>query len=210
MPTTVYLVRSGSTKWDAEGKLVGRKDIGLTDVGLQQAKGADAILGPVDVHDFLASPLSRAVETAEIIARHHDQNPGRDPRLTDLDIGPWQGKAVEELENEQAYQDLLRGLVEAFPDGEDLEAARRRTVSSVEQAVGDNESESNIVMVTHCAPIQLILTYYLGMPVGYYHRFVLNPGSVTVLNIDQEMGLPKILGINLTSAVEVMVKIDTI
>jgi broad specificity phosphatase PhoE len=201
-------VRCGETKWHAEGKLVGQRDLPLSSVGLRQAKGVDAILGPVEVQDFLSSPLSRARETAEIIARHQEVDPGRDPRLTNIHVGPWEGMRLADMEREPAFGELLGGTAARFPDGEDLEDARTRVVHSVEQAIGDNQSGANIVMVTHCAPIQLILTHYLGMPVGHYRRLVLNPGSVSTLCIDPELGRPSVLGINWTSTVEVMVNVE--
>jgi len=208
LSSTVFLVRSGETRWHAEGKLLGRRNIGLSEVGLRQAKGASAILGSLEIKDFMSSPLARAMDTAEIIARHHPLTPGRDRRLTDVDVGKaWEGKLLRSLEQEKEYQSLLHGEATSYPDGEDLEMARKRMVAAIQQAVSDNQSGAKIVVVSHAGPIQLALTYYLDMPLGSYQRLLLNPGSVSVLTIDVDLGLPKILGINWTSSAEVMVNV---
>ena len=210
MSSTVFLVRSGETRWHAEGKLLGRRNIGLSEVGLRQAKGASTILGSLEIKDFMSSPLARAMDTAEIIARHHTLTPGRDRRLTDVDVGKgWEGKSLRSLEQEKDYQSLLHGEATAYPDGEDLEMARTRMVAAIQQAVSDNQSGANIVIVSHAGPIQLALTYFLEMPLGGYQRLMLNPGSVSVLTIDVDLGLSKIIGINWTSSVEVMVNVVT-
>ncbi len=210
MSSTVFLVRSGETRWHADGKLPGRRNIGLSEVGLRQAKGASALLGSLEIKDFMSSPLARAMDTAEIIARHHPLTPGRDARLTDVDIGKaWEGKTLRSLEQDNAFQDMLRGKTTAYPDGEDLEVARRRMVAAIQQAVADNISGANIVVVSHAATIQLALTHYLDMPLSSYQRLLLNPGSVSALTIDADLGLPKIIGINWTSTAEVMVNVIT-
>ena len=208
MSSTVFLVRSGETRWHAEGRLLGRRNIGLSEVGLRQAKGASAILGSLEIKDFMSSPLARAMDTAEIIARHHTLAPGRDRRLTDVDVGKaWEGKTIRSLENDEEYQSMLEGRSTRYPNGEDLEEARTRMVAAIQQAVGDNQRGDNIVIVSHAATIQLALSHYLNMPLASYQRLLLNPGSVSTLTIDVDLGLPKILGINWTSAAEVMVNV---
>lgn len=209
MSSTVFLVRSGETRWHAEGKLLGRRNIGLSEVGLRQAKGASAILGSMEIKDFMSSPLARAMDTAEIIARHHPLTPGRDRRLTDVDVGKgWEGASVRSLEQEKEYQSLQNGEATRYPDGEELEEARTRMVAAIQQAISDNQRGANIVIVSHAGPIQLALTYYLKMPLGSYQRLLLNPGSVSVMSIDVDLG-PKIIGINWTSSAEVMVNVVT-
>ncbi|NQD89088.1 histidine phosphatase family protein, partial [Paenarthrobacter sp. CM16] len=66
--TTFALVRHGQTDWNAERRLQGSTDIPLNDVGREQAREAVAFLSDQQWDTVVASPLSRAAETAEIIA----------------------------------------------------------------------------------------------------------------------------------------------
>ena len=210
MSSTVFLVRCGETRWHADGKLPGRRNIGLSEVGQRQAKGAGAILGSLKIKDFMCSPLARAMETAEIIARHHPLTPGRDLRLTNVDVGKrWEGMLLRDLEEDKDYQSLIQGDTLAYPDGETLEAARQRSVAAVQQAVADNSRGANIVVVSHATPIQLVLSYYLEMPLSGFQRLLLNSGSVSTIRLDLDRGETRVIGINWTSPAEVMVNVVT-
>ena len=64
--TPIALIRHGPTGWNAERRLQGRADRPLSDEGRARVAGwrvPDAYLG----FEWVASPLSRARETAEIL-----------------------------------------------------------------------------------------------------------------------------------------------
>ena len=105
----------------------------------------------------------------------------RDPRLNNVDLGRWEGASLEELSQSAEFCRLLAGDEQAFVDGEGLEEVRRRVVSSVEQALDDNPSDANIVMVSHSVPIRIAMAHYLEMPLAAYHRLRLSPGALCVL-----------------------------
>ena len=67
--TLIALVRHGETEWNRLGKVQGNSDIPLNDTGRMQAAGAGEALRGGDYDMIVSSPLSRANETAEIIAR---------------------------------------------------------------------------------------------------------------------------------------------
>jgi probable phosphoglycerate mutase len=65
---TIFLARHGETEWNRAGRWQGKTDIPLSDVGRAQARALGTMLagrGIVAVH---ASDLTRASETAEIVA----------------------------------------------------------------------------------------------------------------------------------------------
>lgn len=69
-PTTrLALTRHGQTDWNAANKLQGTSDIQLNDVGRRQAFAQAERFDAADWDCVVSSPLSRAAETAEIIAR---------------------------------------------------------------------------------------------------------------------------------------------
>ncbi|MGI8650604.1 MAG: histidine phosphatase family protein [Rubrobacter sp.] len=65
----IVLIRHGQSTANAEGVWQGQLDYPLSDLGREQARYAgEALLGE-EIDSFYASPLSRAFETAQIIAR---------------------------------------------------------------------------------------------------------------------------------------------
>jgi probable phosphoglycerate mutase len=197
MHTTVFLVRNGSTEWSREGKIAGRREIGLSAEGRQQADDAAQRLASADLSEVLSSPLPRAVETAEKIAAFHKLEVARDPRLTDFDAGRWEGQRhVDVLATEEYKRFLANPMSERIPEGEPLGAVRDRVISSLEQALSDNELGANIAVISHAGPLRILAAHYLGMDLANYHRLRLSPASVTVLRFDSVRGVPRLLAVN--------------
>jgi probable phosphoglycerate mutase len=101
----ILLVRHGETAWNAAGRLQGHIDIALNERGREQARrNARAILETfpdVATYDFVASPLSRARESMEIIRATLglDRHGFRlDDRLKEISHGDWEGSTGEELQ----------------------------------------------------------------------------------------------------------------
>lgn len=66
--TSLYLVRHGETDWNAQHLIQGSTDIPLNAVGRRQAEATGRLLVRREWDGIYSSPLSRAFETASIIA----------------------------------------------------------------------------------------------------------------------------------------------
>lgn len=197
MATNLFLVRNGATLFEEQGRLLGRRDLAITAAGKEHAAAALETLREIPIHELLSSPLGRAIQTAEVFAQHLGVGIGRDPRLTDVDVGRWEGAFLADLRADREYQDYLAGDLLRFPEGEELDAVRRRGVASVEQAAADNPRGANLVLVTHRTLIQLILAHYLEMPTGAATRLRIDHGSISILRFASDSDPPEILGVNL-------------
>ena len=93
MATTLYFTRHGETFWNVENKICGATDIGLTPRGRAQAEELGRTLRAearrIDL--VLASPLSRAAETARILAEAAGLPLRIEPRLTEQNFGIFEG-----------------------------------------------------------------------------------------------------------------------
>lgn len=65
--THLVLIRHGQTDWNLAGRIQGRSDIPLNDAGRAQAREAGRRLAAERWDAIVSSPLSRAMETAQII-----------------------------------------------------------------------------------------------------------------------------------------------
>ena len=91
--TVLYLVRHGQSEWNRIGRIQGRSESPLTELGREQAVAIGHMLRtalPDPDIDIVASPLARAFETATIIAGELGRTASdvrTDERITDFDVG---------------------------------------------------------------------------------------------------------------------------
>ena len=193
----MFLIRHGVTEWHHQGRVLGRKDIPLSEDGLAQARSAASLFGELAIGDLISSPLQRALQTAEIVAKRFDLDVARDPRLSDFDVGKWAGQTYEAVAATAEYQRYIadpRTL--GIPGGENLEDVRVRAVGALEQALADSPSGESIAVVTHAGIIRVLLAHYLGSPPANYHRIRVSPGSISVLSFADDRELPRVLATN--------------
>jgi probable phosphoglycerate mutase len=102
---TLYFVRHGETDWNLAKRYQGQRDIPLNATGRAQAARNGRVLaqalGPgAAAFDYVASPLSRALETMEIVRRELALAPDdyrTDDRLKEIHYGHWEGLLWEDL-----------------------------------------------------------------------------------------------------------------
>jgi broad specificity phosphatase PhoE len=101
---TLYFIRHGETDWNTEARLQGQQDVPLNAFGRVQAEEAAARLRDFAPGygqlDYVASPLSRARETMELLRASLGLDPASyrlDARLKELSFGSWEGLTWKEL-----------------------------------------------------------------------------------------------------------------
>jgi len=71
MTTRIFLVRHGATELSAEDRFAGETDVALSTVGRDQARRLATRLASEPIVAVYASPFSRTMETARILAEPH-------------------------------------------------------------------------------------------------------------------------------------------
>lgn len=197
VPTTVYLVRHGVTDWHREHRVLGHRDLGLSEAGRAQADAAALALADQPISEVLASPLLRALETAERLAAPRKIQVARDKRLIEMTAGKWEGLTTSEIAATPEYQRFLADPdADAVPGGERLSQVRDRAMRALEQALTDTPAGEAIAIVSHASILRLLVATALGAPPTAYHRLHLAPGSVSVLQVDGVGALPRLLVMN--------------
>jgi len=91
----LYFLRHGLSEMNVQRLHAGTTDTPLTEEGQEQAKKAGQAAKDLGIDLIASSPLSRAVKTAEIFARHMGYNPAdiiTNPLLIERSHGDYEGK----------------------------------------------------------------------------------------------------------------------
>ena len=111
----IYITRHGQTIWNVEGKVCGATDIELTELGHNQAcELGEYIKNNSDIHidEIVASPLTRAKNTAEHIAEKTGIPMHTDERIREQNFGKYEGggrRSEEFLEAKCHFVDSFEG-----------------------------------------------------------------------------------------------------
>ncbi len=162
--TTIFLVRHGETEWNATGRYQGHLDSPLTPRGMAQAEtlGESLAAIPEIIDTVFVSPLGRARETLEIIARNGLLPQAQsDQRLMEVTAGAWDGLTQEDIDAQ--WPDALNGATPfdwyfRSPDGESYDAARVRALSWL------NDVRGTVIAVSHGLIGRIIRGAYLNLP----------------------------------------------
>lgn len=165
--TTFALVRHGQTDWNAEGRLQGSTDIPLNDVGRGQARAAVAALSGYEWDAVVSSPLSRAAETADIIAAGLGISVARRvPELAERSFGPAEGL------QDSPELDALR-IPGGFRGAEGEDEAARRGLAALE-ALAEEFHGRRVLAVAHGTLLRVSLSLAVGRTLERIDNAVMN------------------------------------
>jgi len=177
----LYIVRHGQTEASARKAYSGRADVALTQTGREQARRAGELLSGARIDAVFSSPLSRARDTAQQIARATDAPLTIDERLTEVDYGPFEGLdragAVARFGDAfQAWRDDPFGS--PVPGMEPLDAALERARAATAGALA---AAQRPVIVGHQGILRIVLIA-LGelQPGDYFDRRLHEAEPITV------------------------------
>ncbi len=159
MSSKIYLVRHGETEWNKQGIVQGQSESVLTELGKQQAQELKQKLSGIEFCAIYCSTLSRALETASIVA--DGQAITQMSELMEIHVGPMEG--LPRAEAQEKYKDQFRNFWER-PDLFELEGAetfftlQQRSLRVIEKIAG--ASSGNVLVVSHGALIQTLHAYY--------------------------------------------------
>lgn len=188
MTTTLIIVRHGQTAWNKDERFRGRTDLPLNETGLAQA-GAVGRRVAADYRPaaILSSPLQRAVQTAEAVARLLGLTVLPEPGLLDLDYGDFAGLSPAEAEAqfEAIHHTWLSAPhIVAFPHGESLDDVRNRTGELLDR-ISRTYAGQQVVLVSHVVVCRVLFCSLLGIHNGHFNRFRIDPASLNVFEENQ-------------------------
>jgi uncharacterized phosphatase len=149
--TTILLVRHGETDWNAEHRVQGHTDRPLNERGRAQAHALAQQLAGEPLDAVYASDLSRAYETARIVADTHSLPVEALPELRERDFGTWEGLTDEEIL--ERFPDTRTGG--PWGDAETRDELETRILAAMGRVVARHPG-GRVLVVTHGGPLRVM------------------------------------------------------
>jgi broad specificity phosphatase PhoE len=168
--TTILLARHGESDWNVEKRFQGHSDRPLTERGREQAHALADLVASEKIDAVYTSPLSRARETAEIVAAKAGLEPVALPELREVDTGSWSGLSRADVEarfpNEFAR---WRSGGSGWEDGESYEEMAERVIGALRR-IAEDHPDGRVLVISHGGPIRAIHAASEGLAIKDYRR----------------------------------------
>ena len=159
-PVSFWYLRHGETDWNARGWSQGNTDIPLNPTGIAQARAAAEQLRNRGIVSIIASPLSRARVTAEIVGERLGLPVMLDDGLREVRFGVQEGRPMGDW-----FPDWVAGRF--TPDGaESFPALRDRAIGAINRAVTQPPA---VLVVAHGALFRALRSA-MALPVNMRTR----------------------------------------
>jgi broad specificity phosphatase PhoE len=182
-------IRHGLSVANAQGRIQGQFDSPLSEQGREQSRalGRRLVQEGWSVSAIYTSDLSRASETAEILASSLDVPVISDKRLREYGFGVLTGvvwRDVEQLHPEiwQAYYE--RNEWGPIPGEEGDEPFHSRLTAALADIREGHGGGDVVAVVTHGGSLGMIMAGLLGMDLQRPHPFRFGNASLSVVEID--------------------------
>ena len=182
----IFLIRHGETEWNRQNRLQGNSDTHLSPEGLNQAKILAENVPFKHIDAIYSSDLSRAVATAEILAKKFNLDVKTMPALRETDYGDWEGRFINELfaESPKAFGKFFTDPERCHPPhGETFLESQARVMIAIREIIANHDNQ-NVIVVSHGAVIRLILGAALDMPIHKMWAIAQFNMALNILRVD--------------------------
>lgn len=196
--TTFLLIRHATNDF-VDKALAGRlSGVHLNEEGRRQAEILAERLQHVTIDSIYSSPLERALQTAEPLARRMGLTIQLREKLLEIETAEWTGKTFDALAGDPQWKrfNSLRSATRCR-GGEHMLEVQLRIVDELEE-LRERSPDRTVAVISHGDVIKGALAHYLGVPLDLFHRIEISPASISTLAL-ADWG-PRILGINDTGS----------
>lgn len=162
----IYFTRHGQTYWNVENKICGSTDIGLTELGINQAKelGDKIRNGGYNIDEIICSPLIRAYDTAKYISNATGIKLKVDERLTEQNFGKYEGTA----RNGAEFRLSKESFADSYNGGESMLKLAQRIYNLLDELKNDDKT---YLLVAHNGIARVLKSYFYDMSNEEYASF---------------------------------------
>lgn len=160
----LYLARHGESTGNAQRLIFGQRDYPLTERGRAQARELGRSLEGAAIVRVVASPLSRALETARLACPNVPIE--TDARLMEQSMGRWEGMTEAEVlaDDTALWQAMLADWTRdqaAPPEGESYSALRQRVSRAIDEILSRG---GDTLIVAHAGVLAALYNLLLKEP----------------------------------------------
>ena len=183
----VRLVRHGESEGNFAGSLQGsRLDTPLSETGRRQAQALAEHLAGSGIDAVWASPMLRARETADAVAKVVGLGVSLDPDLVEFDWGAWSGRPYDgEIEKEVSgvRARWRAGEIDLAPQGGESPARAALRADRFLARLRASGAKAPLV-VAHGRFNRILITRLLGRPLSKMDEIRQRNGSLSVFDWD--------------------------
>ncbi len=162
----LYFARHGQTVWNVENKICGATDSPLTEKGRQQARelGEEILRQGLKIDEIWYSPLSRAKDTACIVAEMTKVPTKEEPRIIEQCFGIWEGTPRDG----EDFQEAKKNFASRYENGESMLHLAQRIYNVIDDI---KKQDKIILLVAHNGISRVIQSYFYDMTNVEFARF---------------------------------------
>lgn len=180
---TFYFVRHGESEANVAHRFSGRTDSPLTERGRAQSEAVAETLRDVPFDRIVATPLSRSLDTALVIARRRRMPVDVVSDFIEIDVGERTGMTFDEVRGVPQWRD--DGFV-AWPGGESLEQVVERGLRAMRRLARETAG-GTVLVVGHGGVTRILVSHFLGI-LPKLDRTPATNTNVTVIVSDGDTG----------------------
>ena len=186
----VFLVRHGETEWNRVHRFQGRSNMPLNETGRKQVSALASALKDASFAAIYASPLSRAVETAESIKRFHPDTPFHlEEGFIEMELGEFDGMEASTWMKE--YPDFRKAWAEnpggvKMPGGENLEEVQARAVDALDRVTGLHPQDSTLVVCSHNFVVLSLLCHTSGISLDRFRELRQDTAAYSIISRQED------------------------
>jgi len=190
------LMRHGETSWNRQGRVMGRNPVELDERGRAQVEASVPLARLIKPELVVTSPLHRARQSAEIIARGVGGiEVIEDSQLEEVRYGRWEGMTFNELLKDKDYLEYREEpLGRPTPGGETIYEVQHRGVAAIGKALAVNHGR-RVLFVSHGDIVRTVLCHFMRLELAHFRRIRVDNAAFSAIEIADQFAEVKFLNL---------------
>lgn len=187
----ILLIRHGATDANLQRPYIlqGRNLNGpLSETGIEQVSSASRFLSSFPLDHVYASPMLRAQQSAELIAKPHGYAVKTIDEIIEVDVGDWESKSWDLImqEDPEAYKKFMANPADVpYKGGECYRDVQQRVVPAFTKLAAGHLGEM-VAVVAHNVVNRAILATLMGLDLNRAKDIRQNNACVNILRYKEE------------------------
>jgi probable phosphoglycerate mutase len=172
--TELWLIRHGQTDWNVEGRYQGQIDIPLNAKGLEQARELGKRLAGSKFEAIYSSDLSRASQTADVLAEMLGLPVNLHPGLREINHGEWEGQTIAEVHERYApfITERKSNLLDSRPPGGESPREVAQRVAATADMIHQAHPSGVVMLVAHGFSLATLICQACGFPLTDVYQHI--------------------------------------